>query len=74
MSTESNKEIVRRYIEEVVDQRKLDILAELVITDCIIHRPETSAPIRGLEAFKEALNHNNDPRLDSRKRIAWHAD
>jgi hypothetical protein len=55
MSTELNKEIVRRYIEEVVDQRKLDILAELVTTDCIIHRPETSAPIRGLEAFKEAL-------------------
>ena len=55
MSTESNKAIVCRYFEEVVDKRKLDILDEIVVTDCIIHRPEASAPIRGLEAFKHAL-------------------
>jgi len=55
MSTESNKTIVRRYFEEVLDKRKLDILDEIVTTDCIIHRPEASEPIRGLEAFKHAL-------------------
>jgi predicted ester cyclase len=33
----------------------LDILGEIVATDCIIHRPEASAPIRGLEDFKRAL-------------------
>jgi predicted ester cyclase len=55
MSTESNKGIVRRYFEEVVDKRKLDILNEIATTDCIIHRPEASEPIRGLEAFKHAL-------------------
>jgi len=55
MSTESNKTIVRRYFEEVLDKRKLDILDEIVTTDCIIHRPEASEPIRGLEAFKDAL-------------------
>jgi predicted ester cyclase len=55
MSTEYNKAIVRRYFEEVVDKRKLDILDEIVTTDCIIHRPEASEPIRGLEAFKQAL-------------------
>ena len=55
MSTESNKEIVRRYFEEVLDKGKLDILDEIVVTDCIIHRPETSEPIRGVEAFKQAL-------------------
>ena len=55
MSIESNKAIVRRYFEEVVDKSKLDILGEIVSTDCIIHRPEASEPIRGLEAFKHAL-------------------
>lgn len=55
MSIESNKAIVRRYFEEVVDKSKLDILGEIVTTDCIIHRPEVSEPIQGLEAFKHAL-------------------
>ena len=55
MSIESNKAIVRRYFEEVVDKSKLDTLGEIVSTDCIIHRPEASEPIRGLEAFKHAL-------------------
>jgi len=50
MSTESNKAIVRRYFEEVVDKRKLDILDEIATTDCVINRPEVSEPIRGLEA------------------------
>jgi predicted ester cyclase len=55
MSTESNKSMVRRYFEEVLDKRKLDILDEIVTTDCVIHRPEALEPIRGLEAFKHAL-------------------
>lgn len=55
MSIESNKAIVRRYFEEVVDKSKLDILGEIVSTDCIIHRPEVSEPIQGLEAFRQAL-------------------
>jgi predicted ester cyclase len=55
MSTQSNKAIVRRYFEEVVDKRKLDLLDEIVATDCVIHRPEALEPIRGLEAFKQAL-------------------
>jgi predicted ester cyclase len=55
MSTESNKEIVRCYFEEALDKRNLDVLDEIVATDCIIHRPEASEPIRGLEDFKRAL-------------------
>ena len=55
MSTESNKATVRRYFEEALDKRRLDILDEIVATDCIIHRPEASEPIRGLEAFRRAL-------------------
>ena len=55
MSIESNKTVVRRYFEEAVDKRNLDVLDEIVTTDCVIHRPEASEPIRGLEAFKQAL-------------------
>ena len=55
MSTESNKGIVRRYFEEVVDRSNFDILDEIVTRDCIIHRPETSESIRGLEAFRRTL-------------------
>ena len=55
MSIEANKAIVRRYFAEVVDNSKLDILDEIVSRDCIIHRPEASEPIRGLEAFRQAL-------------------
>jgi predicted ester cyclase len=55
MSTASCKAPVRRYFEEALDKRKLDILDEIVATDCLIHRPETQEPIRGLAAFKQAL-------------------
>ena len=55
MSTNFNKAIVRRYIEEALDKRNLDVLDEIVAPDCIIHRPEVSEPIRGLEAFRRAL-------------------
>ena len=55
MSIESNKAIVRRYFGEVLDKRKLEILDEIVSMDCVIHRPEASEPIRGLEDFKHTL-------------------
>jgi predicted ester cyclase len=55
MSIASHKATVRRYFEEVVDKHNFDILDEIVTTDCIIHWPEASEPIRGLEAFKQAL-------------------
>jgi predicted ester cyclase len=55
MSTESNKAIVRRYFEEALDKRNLEVLDEIVAIDCIIHRPEASEPMRGLKSFKHAL-------------------
>ncbi|HSL78289.1 MAG TPA: ester cyclase [Pseudolabrys sp.] len=55
MSTESNKAIVRRYFEEALDKRNLNVLDEIVTTDCLIHRPEAREPIRGLTAFKKGL-------------------
>ena len=55
MSTASYKAILRRYFEEALDKRKLEILDEIVAIDCLIHRPETQQPITGLTAFKQCL-------------------
>ena len=55
MSTASCKAILRRYFEEALDKRKLEILDEIVAIDCLIHRPETQQPITGLTAFKQCL-------------------
>ena len=55
MSTALNKATVRRYFEEVLDQGKLDVLDEIVATDCVIHRPEIQEPITGLSAFKQVV-------------------
>ena len=35
----AHKAIVRRYFEEALDRRNLDVLDEIVDTDCIIKRP-----------------------------------
>ena len=56
MTVSQQKAIVRRYFEEVLDRRKIEILNELVTADCIIHRPEMAEPIVGVEAFREALS------------------
>jgi predicted ester cyclase len=55
MSIESYKATVRRYFEEVLDKRNLDVLDEIVAIDCLIHRPEAREPIKGLTAFKQVL-------------------
>ena len=55
MTVSHQKAIVRRYFEEVLDRRKIEILNELVTADCIIHRPEMAEPIGGVEAFRKTL-------------------
>jgi len=55
MSAASHKATVCRYFEEALDKNNLDVLDEIVAIDCLIHRPETQEPIRGLTAFKRAL-------------------
>ncbi len=55
MSVASQKDIVRRYFEEVVDAGRVDILDQLFTDSCIIYRPELAQPIVGIEAFKQAL-------------------
>ena len=52
MSIKAREFIVRRYLNDVLDNGQVDILDELFTSDCIIHRPEYPEPIVGLEHFK----------------------
>jgi len=38
--TEHNRSVVLRYLKEVLDGKKIDLLDELFTTDVIMHRPE----------------------------------
>ncbi len=53
MSTEGNKAIVRRWIEEAWDKKSLDIIDELHALDYVGHIVGTPGPIQGREAFKQ---------------------
>jgi predicted ester cyclase len=53
--SEENKATVARYFAEAVDRGNVEILDELFTVDCVIHRPETSAPLVGLDNFKKGL-------------------
>ncbi|HXV81707.1 MAG TPA: ester cyclase [Candidatus Binatia bacterium] len=53
--SEENKATVRRYFAEALDKRNMDILDEFFTADCVIHRPEASEALVGLDNFKRAL-------------------
>lgn len=52
MSTEENKGVVRRYLEEVVNTGDVDRLAEFISPNCCAVGEETG-PARGLEEAKQ---------------------
>jgi predicted SnoaL-like aldol condensation-catalyzing enzyme len=56
MDNAANKVIAQRYFSEMVDKRSDELLEELWIEDCVVHRPEVSATIKGREAFRHAFN------------------
>ena len=56
MDPAANKAIARRYFSEMVDKRSDKLLEELWTEDCVVHRPEVSATIKGREAFRQAFN------------------
>ena len=61
MDTAANKAIARRYFSEMVDKRSDELIEELWTEDCIVHRPEVSATIKGREAFRHAWNRVVEP-------------
>ncbi len=53
MSTEDNKALARRFIEELFNQKNLTIIDELCVPDVVIH--SAIGTIQGLEPYKQAL-------------------
>lgn len=55
MSTAQNKAIVRRLIDEMVNERDLAAADELIATDFVLRRPDGSELGRGPAGWKEFL-------------------
>jgi steroid delta-isomerase-like uncharacterized protein len=74
MSTDRNKDIVRRYLERVVSGGDLVIAEQLVASDVVFTSPYTPAPVRGREAFNAMIAGLRaafpDLRIDEREEIA----
>lgn len=51
MSSE-NEALVRRYVEEVYDQRKLEVADEIFAPDFVLHDPDLPGGARGSEGMK----------------------
>jgi hypothetical protein len=64
----TNKAIARRYFTEMVDERSDKLLEELWTEDCVVHRPEVSATIKGRETFRQAFNRVVGPCEANRQR------
>ena len=63
MSTESNKAIVRRYIEEVLNQGNLAAVDELLDPNFVIRHAGIPEPVRGTEHFKQFIQTQESPGL-----------
>ena len=48
---DQNRAVVLRYMEEVINQRKLDVLDELMVEDWIAHNPTEPNGREGLKRF-----------------------
>ena len=53
MSTEANKQVVRRYFSEVLDGKRIDVMPELIRHDAVLHRP--GFDVVGLDAAMKRL-------------------
>src|ERR1700759_4839894 len=63
MSEEQNKAVIRRFVEEMWNQRKLEVADEVVASDCITHQ------LRGGAA--DAAGALRTPELVKREAQAW---
>ena len=54
MTTEENKELVRRYFKSV-DQAEAELVDEMFTVDCIFHRGDYAEPLIGVAAVKAVV-------------------
>ena len=55
MSTESNKAIVRRYVQEVVNEGKIELIDSIFAKELAFHLPNFKGPLRGREIFRQLI-------------------
>ena len=60
-----NLETVKKYFSICVDGKDINRVSEFFADDVIVHRPDVSEPIVGLEKFKRALRDNVTDRYRS---------
>ena len=58
MSIETNKEIVRRFVEELWNRRKLELADELFDRDCVTHQLRIGADPAGATRGPEVMKHH----------------
>ncbi len=58
MSPEANKMMVRRFIEELWNQRKLELADELFSADCVTHQLRLGADPAGAPRGPEVMKHH----------------
>lgn len=57
MSPAENKILIRRYIQEVVNEGKIATVDELFSPELSMHLPLSRTPLYGLEGFKQLIGH-----------------
>jgi predicted ester cyclase len=55
MSLEANKALVRRYIDEVLDGKRTEVVYELFAPDCRVHFPHETEPRVGCDVVFRSL-------------------
>jgi len=58
MSAEENKAVVRRFVEEVYNQGRLETLDEIVAPEIVVHDAGRPAVAPGLEGVKQVVSGN----------------
>ncbi len=69
MSEEKNKALVRRELEEIFNEGKLDLADELLASDYVVHDSALPEPVRGIEGFKRLRASYHDASSDVRTTI-----
>lgn len=55
MSEETNKQVVRRFIEEMWNRRRPELADELVAPDCVTHQLRADEPATGMPRTPESV-------------------
>jgi steroid delta-isomerase-like uncharacterized protein len=67
-ATEENKAIVRRYVQEVVNEGKIEVINSVFATELALHLPHFPRPLRGREILRQLIGQTRtvfpDMRMD----------